>query len=215
MATRFVAVLTLLVGVSGTLGAAPPPVTIRFATRTVSMSGASPGAQLLFLGDAKIPLYNYSRLKQWQFVVTAAADGTASIQTDTDIPITAVWVVADLRTGQVTIATPRPRGVATVPIGRSVIRGNADHFSFDRSFLDLLYVHAGEGAWIWHAVDGGINDEDGPNGMTTIDIAKAVHIAGEASPKVFSPGGTLVAIDFEDLVVMTTDAQALLPGAQQ
>jgi hypothetical protein len=197
---------------SNAFAAATPAV--QFGKRTVTVSGVSPGTDVVVFGVIKIPLLSYSRLQRFQAVVSAAKDGSASAQTDFDIPVTSVWVVADLRTGQVTLATPRPRGVATVPIGHSVIRGNADHFSFDRSFLDLIYVHAGEGAWIWHAVDGGAGDEDGPNGMTTIDIAKAIHIAGQSSPKVFSPGGTLVAIDFEDLVVMTTDVQALLPSAQ-
>ena len=100
-------------------------------------------------------------------------------------------------------------------IGRSAIRGNSDQFSFDRSFLDLLYVHPGEGAWVWHAVDGAQGDEDGPNGVTTIDISKGAHLLGAAPPKVFSPGGTLVAVDFEDLAVLTTDVQALLPGSCQ
>lgn len=189
-------------------------VTVQFGKRTVTASGLSPGSDVVVFGVIKIPLLSYSRLQRFQTIVTAGKDGAAAAETDFDIPITSVWVIADVRTGQVTIATPRPRGVATVPIGRSLIHGNAGHFSFDRSFLDLIYVHAGEGAWIWHAVDGGGGDEDGPNGITTIDIAKSTHLAGQTSPKVFSPGGTLVAVDFEDLVVMTTDVKALLPDAR-
>jgi hypothetical protein len=100
--------------------------------------------------------------------------------------------------------------VQTVDIGQSALRSSADRFTFDRSFLDLLYVHAGEGAWLWHAADGNAGDEDGPNGLTTIDVAKAMRIAGTAPLKVFSPGGTLVAIDFIELKVLTTHVQTLL-----
>ena len=188
------------------------PATVQFSKRSISVAGISPGSDRLIFGVVKILLTYYSRLQRFQSVITAGQDGTAKIQTDFDIPITSVWVVADLRTGNVVLSTPRTRGVSTASIGRSTIPGHAYHFSFGRSFMDLVYVHAGEGAWVWHAVDGGPGDEDGPNGITTIDISKGVHVTGAAQPKVFSPGGTLVAIDFEDLVVMTTDAQALLPG---
>jgi len=198
---------------AATISAAP--VAVQFGKRTVTASGLSPGAQVLVFGVVKIPLTYYSRLQRSESVVAATRDGIATVQTDFDIPVTSVWVVADLRTGQVTTATSRSRGVRTVAIGRSAIRGNSDQFSFDRSFLDLLYVHPGEGAWAWHAVDGGQGDEDGPNGVTTIDVSTGIHVLGAAPPKVFSPGGMLVAIDFEDLAVLTTDVQALLPGAQR
>ncbi len=210
MVVRIAAALTLLVGLADVSAAPPISVTVHFDGRTVTASGFSPGTEVLFLGDAKIPLTYYSRLKQWQFVVTASRYGTASVQTEIDIPINAVWVIADLRTGEITLATPRPLGVQTVDIGRSALRTAADRFTFDRSFLDLLYVHAGEGAWLWHATDGGVGDQDGPNGLTTIDVAKAVRIAGLAPLKVFSPGGTLVAIDFIEMKVLTTHVQTLL-----
>ena len=213
---RRVSILLLsVIAYTATPAIAAPEANVRFGTRTVTASAFSPGAQILFFGVAKIPLTYYSRLQRFQFVTSASSDGTATAQTDFDIPVTSVWVVADLRTGQVSIASPRPRGVATVPVGRSAIRGNSDQFSFDRSFLDLLYVHAGEGAWVWHAADGGDGDRDGPNGMTTVDASRATRVAGAAVPSVFSPGGTLVAIDSEDLVVLTSDVQALLPGASR
>ncbi len=194
---------------------ASPDVAVRFENRTITVSGLSPGTEVVIFGVLKIPMTYHSRLQRSTTVVTAGNDGVATAKADIDIPITSVWAIADLRTGKVTTATPSPRGVRTVGIGRSTIHGNADQFSFDRSFLDLLYVHAGEGAWIWHAADGGKGDEDGANGLTTVSVKNAIHISGAAPPKVFSPGGTLIAIDFIDLVVLTSDPQALSPGGQR
>ena len=211
----FVVLLTLAGRV---IVAAPPPTaTVHFESRMVTAAGFTPGSQVIFFGVAKIPLYYSSRLWRGQFVATAdGPDGTATVQTDFDIPATSVWVIADLRTGKVTaIATPSAYGVRTVPIGRSRIHSVDGRFSFDRSFLDLLYVHAGEGAWVWHAIDGGIDDGDGPNGLTTIDVGRAVRVVGDAPPKIFSPGGTLVAIDSTDLSVLTADVDVLRAGGGQ
>ena len=195
------------------LSAAPPAVSVHFTPRTVVASGFSPGAQVLFFGVGKIPLTYYSRFRTWQFVATAeGGEGTATMQSEIDIPMTSVWAIADLRTGQVRLATPRTVRVRTVAIGRSAIRGASDTFSFDRSYLDLLYVRPGEGAWIWHASDGSPGDRDGANGLTTINIASGVRVTGASIPKVFAPGGTLVAIDSFDLTVLSVDARELLPG---
>jgi hypothetical protein len=214
MSIRIAMTVGLLIVASSIVAA--PAISVHFDTRAVTASGFSPGSQVLFFGVAKIPMTYYSRLWRWQFVVTAEGrDGVAVVQTELDIPVSCVWVIADLRTGQVTLATPRDRGVGTVEVGRSGIHATASRFTFDRSFLDLLYVHAGEGAWIWHAIDGGNGDEDGPNGQTTVDIGKAIRVAGQGAPQGFSRGGTLIAVDSIDLSVLSSDVDTLLVGGQQ
>ena len=211
MSQRIIFFLLVLPCVMARTAGAAPTITIKFAPRAVTASGVSPGAQILFFAAVKIPMPYYWRLRRWQFVSTDDDhDGVVTIQTQTDIPKSSVWVVADLRNGQLVTTTPDSQGLRTVEIGRTAMRSTGDRFSFDRSYLDLVYVHAGEGAWIWHAVDGGAGDEDGPNGLATIDIGKASRAAGTGLPTVFSPSGTLVAIDFLNLQALTVDVQTLV-----
>lgn len=193
-----------------------PNPTVRFNDRTVTVSGVRPGADVLFFSVAKIPRRYDFRIVRWQKIVTDEDhDGTVSFQAETTIPITSVWAIADVLTGQVTLATPDPLGVNQIPIGRSALRKTGDGFIFDHSYLDLLYVHPGKGVWAWHIVDGGADDTDGANGSSSIDVRKGVSIVNTSLPTEFAPGGTLVAIDFLTLQVMTVDPANLIVRGQQ
>ena len=215
---RLMLLMTLLLAVPARMYAADSAATatVAFAGKKVTVSGLRPGAQVVFFGVAKIPRRYDFRITRWQQIATDDDhDGVITFEADVVIPVSSVWAVVDLQTGQATLAAPEDFGVRRIPLGRSAIPKTADQLTFDSSYLDLLYVHAGLGVWTWHGTDGGNNDEDGANGKTTIDIRKAVHIAGAAPLSVFSPGGTLIAIDYINLTVLEVDTATLLARGRQ
>ncbi len=205
----YLLILALLFTAATVFAAAPGPV-ITFGERTVTATGVRPGAQILFFAVVRIPREYDFRITRWQALVTDDRhDGTVSYNTPEAIPRSSVWVIVDTSTGETVVANPQG-SVRAIPRGRSVAKPDGTLFTFDHVYLDLLYIHAGKGVWMWHLADGAAGDRDGPNGYATADITNGDQIAGSSQGAKIVPGGTVIAIDYMTLDVLTIDAASLL-----
>jgi len=204
---------------SQAIAAGNQAISIALGARSVTATGLSPGttAVLFAVGQQPIPDAYMNRVQRWAVVADADRSGKVVFELSDDVPTIAIWVVADTRNGEIGISTGDRFGIRPVPILRNTLRrstasGDIDRFSFDRSYLALLYVHPGKGAWTWSAMDGGAGDTDGSNGSSTIDFAKARPLIAKSNAPQIVPGGLLVAIDYMNMEVAVIRVDATTIG---
>src|SRR5256885_111906 len=90
-----------------------------------------------------------------------------------------------------------------------------DTVSFNHSYLDLLYVHPGLGAWTWSSMGGLHPDRGDKYGSTVVALTDAKPLGSSGpQPSGFVPGGILVAVDVTrmEIAVVRLDG-AMIGGA--
>jgi hypothetical protein len=129
-----------------------------------------------------------------------------------------VWIAVDVASGDYAVGAPGRKVVAARVPQQPFVKGHGgavDTFTFRYPTLDMVYVHPGHGVWLLHGVGGTPSSNDGQNDghyETGVNVGDAISLLpeGEAKPKEFVAGGTLVAVD-----VLSYEAFALrLTGAQ-
>ena len=77
----------------------------------------------------------------------------------------------------------------------------------------MIYVEPGHGAWLWWGSAGSLGVVNGANGISTVAVDSAVPLkAGNATLKEFSPGGILVAVDWQRMRVLAARLDAAMLG---
>lgn len=222
MKTRIVAVSAalLLVFLAKSVSAAnDDKLSITLAAHTITVSGLSPGSSAVFFGTALVPIPGayMSRVQRWAVTIDDTDHkGTVTFDLQESIPPGSVWAVVDLRNAHYGTVSGPGFGVREVALDNPLRKGqsqNVDRFSFDHTYLDLLYVHPGTGAWTWSAIGGTSPDKSGPPSSTTVSLidGKAVGQAGKKPPS-FLPGGILVAVDFMRLQIAVVHVDQQLIG---
>ena len=184
--------------------AADPGLTATVGAHTVSASGLSPGGTAVFFAVLREPIPGaymdrVSRLAK--VVVDDDRDGIVTFDLGRPIPSVSIWAAVEPQNGHYGIATGPRLDITMVPIAPDALRkgagGAIDRIAFGHASLDLLYVHPGQGAWTWSAMDGDpATDADGANGTTVVSLSKARPVGGGAVGITdLALGGTLVAID--------------------
>jgi hypothetical protein len=134
-------------------------------------------------------------------IVDDDRDGVVTFDLGRQIPPNSIWAVVEPQNGHYGIVTGPHLDLAMVPIPADALRkgagGAIDRIAFNHDSLELLYVHPGQGAWTWSAMDGDPSaDTDGANGITIVSLNKAKPVGGGAQGVTdLALGGTLVAID--------------------
>jgi hypothetical protein len=211
--------LTAAVG-SAAVKTAASPFTVTVGPTQITVSGVSPGADVLFFGAGYEPKGFHAVLHRWSAVVTDTQHGTVSYVFDNPVTWNAVWIIADLRTGKyVVISTPGFPTMTSELTRRTFKRdgtGAINRLSFSRGAADFLYIAPGGGAWSLLARDGDAADGDGRlDGETTFDLLRANPIGGANPGRQFTPGGTLFAIDPDRLDVLELKLDgSMLAGAR-
>jgi len=204
------------------LHAAPPDansLTLTFGSTTVTASGATPGADVVFFAIARIGhVYDYSTERYVKVVAATRNDGVATLDLQKPVPARSIWAAVDLRTARYAVAGPAGFFLEISPAPANLLRngtsGKVDTFAFDHPVLDFLYVHPGIGAWaLAKAQDGDSRtDHDGPNGLTTVSLEDAAKVGdGPAHAEEVVTGGVVVALDWYKMqaVVFRVDAGAI------
>jgi hypothetical protein len=202
--------------------AAPPSLNLQIGKTTISVSGLTPGGTAVIFGASREPIPDayMDRVERWAASVDDVRhDGTATFDLGKDVPAVSVWAAVEVQTGQYATSAGQS-GLRVLPLLSNPLRkgnsGLVDRFAFARSYLLLLYVHPGKGAWTWYATDGTAGDLDGRNGSAVVSLAAGEAVGAPSSPSsAFVPGGILVAIDYInlDLAVVRVD-EALIRGAR-
>jgi hypothetical protein len=100
------------------------------------------------------------RLKTQQAIAKADAGGVNAFSVNAQRLRRSLWVVADLVTGDVSVASPeRPRqrsGIFVTGNPQSGIK----KIDAAVEYLEVLLVRPGDGAWVTSLMDGGLGDDD-------------------------------------------------------
>jgi hypothetical protein len=198
--------------------ASPGALTVTFGPASVTASGVTPGADVVFFTVAIAPAgISGQLLRDVKVVSDTAKTGTVTLNVTDPMPPNGIWAVVDATNGAFAIA--RPTGWA-VQYGRRAPRqfryngSDAVAFSNGGMYLDLLYVHPGEGVWEWTESDGSATDRDGvTDGFVTVSVDDAKPVGSTAGkPKALRPGGVLIAIDRIRMQVLVERLDATLLG---
>jgi hypothetical protein len=190
------------VGTAVVCGAAAPgdPIVTLTSTR-ITVTGITPGADVLFFGAGLEPKRYQAVVHRWLNVVTdTALHGSVVYDLTPPVSWNAVWVVADLRTGKYAIASTTGFSVTHAAVLRKQLQKDAaglvSRFSYGTDVAEVLYLTPG-GAWTITARDGDPTDADGKaDGSTLIDLSQVTPVGDRMQrPLVFTPAGTLFIID--------------------
>jgi len=198
--------------VAGQEGNAPPsdPPVVRpeivFEAGAVSVEGLTPGGEAVLFGVARRALGYHQRVERVEEVLVADAEGVARLEMPEGVPVTAVWALVDLTTGELA-AGPSPgfsRSVRPFPTAGLRGRGGVPgRLSAALEGAQILYVRPGEGAWGTALLDGGVYDQDGADdGAFEVSLADlvAVGTSGTAVPPAeVAAGDLVVVVDSTDL----------------
>jgi hypothetical protein len=218
----FVAVFGTILVIIPNTAAAAPDLTVTLGQHMVTASGLTPGSAAVFFGIAQVPMPHayMNRIQRWAVVVDVGGhDGTATLDLKEDVPLRSMWAVVDLRNAHYGTVSGPGMGLREIALDNPLRKGTSlavDTFSFDHSYLDLLYVHPGLGAWTWSAL-GGVNPDHGDKyGSTVVALVDAKPLGSSGvRPSSFVPGGILVAVDVTrmEIAVVRLDG-ALIGGAR-
>jgi hypothetical protein len=191
-------------------------LTVTMGQHTVTASGITPGGSVAFFGIAQVPMPHayMNRIQRWSVIVEVTGhEGTATLDLNQDVPPMSVWAVVDLGNAHYATASGPGLGLREVELSNPFRKGQSgtiDTFAFDHSYLDLLYVHPGRGAWTWSALAGLHPDRGDRYGSTVVTLSDAKPLGSSGPPpSSYVPGGILVAVDVTRMEI----AVARLDGA--
>jgi len=218
-AASFGAWITIaLIGMASARAAQPSEPAVVVEPSRITVSGVTPGGEVLFVGAGLEPRKYYAIPHRWSKVLAdTGAKGTVSYELESPVTWNALWIVTDLTTGRYIVAsTPGFPVERSHLASRHFVRdthGDVNRFAYERRVADVLYIVAGGGAWGLLAQDGDSSDGDGKgDGTTTIDLPRLRPAgADKPIPSVFAPGATLLVIDPSrlDLLELKVDASAI------
>jgi len=200
-------------GIRNSGGAAPR---VTFAETAISATGLTPNRRVVVFGAAREALGHSYRMARWSSVTVADATGQVTYDLGRRVSANSIWCIADLTSGEYTVASPRTYDLRITSFPPNAFRkgAGADEFSFRHPFLDMLYVHPGQGAWTAEVAEGSALDRDGPNGTIVLSLADMTPLDGAPKLHTFVPGGVLVAIDLfrAEVAVIRLDTPTLSAG---
>lgn len=177
-------------------------LTASFSSTKLVIEGVHPGGSVAILAVEHESAYYMTRVSSRQIVLTDDHhDGTITFEKPTPIAFRSIWIIADLDTGEILVATPAGfralemrRRVATDPAPVDV--GLAD-VSVDRDQAQVLVVRPGRGAWtktvgLQRAGDSPVNPK---RPTVAIDALHELHKEFGRAPSMFLPGDIVVAVD--------------------
>jgi hypothetical protein len=181
---------------------AETPFALGFEPRAATVSGATPGGEVVFWSVYRERLARVStRVGRLGDRVTADASGAARVELGRDVPGLSVWAAVDLASGRTALASPGGFQWAEIdPKGRRIDKA-LERLAVDRHSLSVLVVRPGTGSWQLNVFDGGVLDEDGAyDGSLRASLSAFLpdRKSGHAPPQ-FQGGDVIVAVDPDDL----------------
>lgn len=185
------------------------PVVI-LSGRSLVAEGLTPEGRAVVFTIGKPPGHLMAVTSRLDAMIEADAAGVASLELPAAIAERSVWVVVDVESGEVALASPEGFPLRQVEFpGRGV--GQSRRFLRDeRRFLEILVVRpaaavpAGKdaasesGAWGRSFGDGGEDDGDGELDGKIEAVLERLRPIGESPalpPEILMPGDVVVAVD--------------------
>jgi len=194
--------------------AAPPaeaPPVVSFEGSAVIVTAIVPGETAILYGIAHDPEPYGITTRNIIHAETAGSDGRARFAFDRPLPAHTVLAAVDASTGRYAIASPGNPAppVHTLPADAFKKRQDPEYELLDvtTTWLELLCVRPGKGAWYQFATDGALLDLDGrSNGRMLVESGALQRVLGpDDSPKKFKRHDVIVIIDPRTLTVFATE----------
>ncbi len=180
----------------------PPALVLGFEGRAATVSGATPGGEVIFWSVFRERVARVSsRVGKLANRATSDAAGAARFDLGRDLPALSVWAAVDLSSGRLALASPGGFQWTTIDATRRRVDMALGRLAVDRHALAVLVVRPGAGSWQLDVFDGGPLDEDGAyDGSLRASLAAFLPDAksGQAPPH-FEKGDVIVAVDPDDL----------------
>lgn len=199
--------IALLTATAVHAAAAKGPV-VKIEETRVTASSVSPGSDVAFLSVGLATDGYHSLVVRTQTIVSDAdRDGAATLEQPDRVPWRSIWIVADVKNGQFTVAGPEgysPNLLDGIPVLRKSKGADVDEIVVRHPAAFLYYIHANGGVWELTARDGDSRDADrAANGVITVRLSDFSPIGpAKDKPKGLSPGGVLIVLDYYEMDVL-------------
>lgn len=175
---------------------------IRFETRTIVAERITPGATTVWFGLAHEPQPYQLRIREHARTIRDEdRDGIVRLELKTDVPPESVWVVADMTTGNFSVAEPEGGKIRIKPLPASALFRRGSHgkarVSQREGYVKFWVIRPGLGAWTQTIEDGGAGDDDrNANGDATAVLEAFVAVPDSPGPPDdFGRGDIVIALD--------------------
>jgi len=195
-------------GALGRVASAAPEIDLSFEDLAVVASDLTPGGDAVFFSVARIPRGYLNQVVRFRSIELVDPFGEARFSPETDdgtVPLKSVWAVVDLASGAYGVGAPprfKLREVAFPGRGFEVgAPGLVNRLRHRFSFVDMLLVRPGVGAWWLRAHDVGPHDRDGADDDVSTTALEDMEPLGSAlgqappPPDRFGQDDVLVVID--------------------
>lgn len=138
----------LLFAIASSATAAPA---ITFESHAVIATGVTPGGTTAWFAVSHEASRYPARISRNASVLADEGDGMVRLDLPHEIPVSSVWIVADVETGETTVAAPAGFKVKSSTLPAAALRhrasGIAPHVQLDVDEVEVLYVRPRIGAW--------------------------------------------------------------------
>lgn len=187
----------------------PFGMTLTFGPRAVTVDGVEGTHPIVTIGIG-IGSHGYAALLRREVHTAVDEDGDGRVVFEVrDVPARSVWVTVDGSSGRYVIATPSGEAPGVLSVPADAWRSSHDHADLPGTYLELLVVRPGAGAWTLRTADGGANDSDGVSDRKVrLRPDRMEKLIGEdQGPAQALPKDLLVAIDPQTLEVFVSEAR--------
>jgi len=184
---------------------------VSFDGTAVVVTRISPGETAILYGIAHDPEPYGITTRNIIRTKVADEEGTARFELDARLPLRTVLAAIDASTGRYAVASPGNSAppVNTLPGDAFKKRQEPEYELLDltTTWLELLCVRPGKGAWYQFATDGALLDLDGrSNGRMLVESGTLQRVIGtDESPKKFKRHDVVIIIDPRMLTVFATE----------
>jgi hypothetical protein len=189
---------------------------LAFSPQEVAVTGATPSGAVAWLVVARVPELYVSAVVRREGTAVADAGGSVTLAPFSEVPLRSIWVVVDISSGAVGVATPpgfplRSQQLRLRPLA-SADPGRAGKFSIPAHLAVVLVARPKVGAWLATLWDGLPGDEDGPGNGNLYQKASSLAAIDTSMPPLefLLPDDVVVVVDPEEMAV----AAGLVAGAK-
>src|SRR5258706_9855115 len=186
---RILAAVLSIVALATSVPAHAGSLALTFGERSVTVSGLTPGGDLVLFAIAKEPANSVVPvpMKTVHAVVLHDDDhdGTVIFERQRAVPLIAVWVAVDLASGQWAASGSPGFDAQTIPLESFAKQDNAGHLRKLSALvpeMDVLLVRPGTGAWRIYTAKTSSLDENAHGGRPLqIDVSGMIPLSNSLS----------------------------------
>jgi hypothetical protein len=128
-----------------------PPLTVSFATDSITVSGVSSRATVYAFSLAREPQIGHNKIVPREVLLMENGAGQVVWTLPKPVPLRSIWFFVDLSTGAYGTGVPPGYPAVQVPFTdehlKKDIGGDVDRFSLAATLAEFIVVRPGVGAW--------------------------------------------------------------------